>query len=143
MPDPAQGGGERRVAHFVTGLGWSSAGEEKRGGNGIAEFLLDPVPVGRDARHHYITLLGRARCRLEQFGKGSGAVLAVERAPGIDRARDRHRMRSLYADLADAAFDVPINRRLGGGAPGTVERHRQGALPGIEDEAIAADPGAL
>ena len=142
-PDPAQRGGERRVAHLVPGLGRSSARQEKPGGNGIAEFLLGAVPVGRDARRHHITLLGRARCRLEQFGKRSGAVLAIEGAPGIDRAGDRHRMRRLHADLADAALDIPIDRRLGGGAPGTVERHRQGALPRIEDEAITTDSGAF
>ena len=71
------------------------------------------------------------------------AVLAVEGAPGIDRARDRHRMRRLHADLADAALDIPIDLGLGRSAPGTIERYRQSALPRIENETIAADPGAL
>ena len=128
MPDSAQRGGERRVAHFVPGVGRSAARQEKPRSNGITQLLLSAVPVGRDARRHHVTFLGRSCRRFEQFGERSGAVLAVERAPGIDRAGDRHRMRGLNTDLADAVLDIPIDRGLGGGPPGTVERHRQGPL---------------
>ena len=70
-------------------------------------------------------------------------MFAIEQAPGVDRARHGRRVRRLHLDLADLALGIPFEMRLGRGAAGTAERDRQGAGFRIEDEAVAADPGAL
>jgi len=101
------------------------------------------VPIGGDPRGHDVALLRRLRCRLEQLGKRSGTVLAVEHTPGIDGARHGHRMRRLDGNFADPVLDIPLDRGLRRRAPGAVERQGQGAALRIEDKAVAADTGAL
>ena len=101
------------------------------------------MPVGRDARRHHITLLCRARRWLEQFAKGTGAVLAVEGAPGINRSGHGHRMRRLHGNLADPAIDIPVDGGFRRGPSGAVQGNRQCTLARIEDKAVAPDAGAL
>ena len=93
--DPAQGRGERRVAHPVADRGRLAARQHDLCGRRVLQFPLVAVPVPGDARGHAIAVFGGAGGGLEQFGERLGAVLAVERAPGVDRARHRHGMRGL------------------------------------------------
>ncbi len=97
----------------------------------------------RDARRHDIAVLGRPGRRFEDFRQRLRAVLAVEQAPGVDRAGHRRRVRRLHADLADLALGVPFDMRLGRRPPGAAQRDRRRAVFRIEDKAVAADPGAF
>ena len=141
--DPAQGGRERRVRHSVTGRGRPAAGQEQSGSHRVAQFCLIAPPVGGHPRCHHVAFLGRPRRRLEQFGEGPRAVLAVEGDPGIDRAGNGHGVRRLDADFADAALDIPVDRSFRRRPTRAIERERQCAFARIQDKAIAADARAL
>ncbi len=141
--DAAQRGGERRVRHLFPGGRRPPAGEEQSRGDRIPQFFPTAVPIGGDARRHDVTLFGRARRRLEQFGQRPRAVLAVEGAPGVNRTRHGHGMRRRHSNFADSVLDIPIDGGFCRCPSRAVEGNGQRPLARIQNETVAADSGAL
>lgn len=114
------GGGQRRVAEQLAGLGHVAAGQVdlRRGGPvGLEEVLQAGDGVG-DARHQRVAVLGVIDGGFQHIAHAHRAVVAQQLHPGVERAGNDGGQQAVAGDQLEAFGAVALER--GGGGRGAL-----------------------